>query len=342
MLRTCLTLVAVAGIALASHPASARDQIRIVGSSTVFPFATAVAERFGRSTHFKTPVIESTGSVGGFRLFCAARGDAPPDIANASRRITKAEIARCARNGSGAITEVKIGYDGIVVANSRNAERFAFTKRQLFLALAARLPDGHGGLENNPYRQWSDIDPGLPEKRIVVLGPPPTSGTRDSFVDLVMRPGCAAVAAVRTLGAADRRTACRHIRRDGIYIEFGENDMLFVRELEADTDAVGIFGFSYLEQNADQLQGTRIDGVLPSFDSIADRSYPLSRPLFFYVKAAHVGVVPGIRAYVDEFTSEAAWGDGGYLARRGLIPLPEDERQHVREQAMALENNIGM
>lgn len=342
MRRKCLTVAAVAGIVLASQPAFARDQIRIVGSSTVYPFATAVAERFGRKTHYKTPLIESTGSVGGFRLFCAARGAAPPDITNASRRIDRAEVMTCENNGTEAITEIKIGYDGIVLANSRNAPRYRFTKHELFLALAKQVPDGHGGLEANPYRSWSEIDPSLPENRIVVLGPPPTSGTRDSFIDLVMRPGCESVAAIRRLDAATRRTVCSSLRQDGVYIEFGENDMLIVRELEADTDAIGIFGFSYLEQNADQIQGARVDGVLPSFKTIADRSYPLSRPLFFYVKPAHVGIVPGIREYIAEFTSEAAWGDGGYLARRGLIPLPAKEREKVRKQAMNLENNVNM
>ncbi len=319
-------------------PAQARDRIRIVGSSTVFPFSTSVAEYFGRGTRFKTPVVESTGTGGGFKLFCAGIGVGHPDITNASRRIKASEVERCRKNGVREITEVKIGYDGIVLANARRAPRLAFTLREIFLALAREVPRD-GTLVENPHRTWRDIDPRLPDRRIEVLGPPPTSGTRDAFVELAMEGGCRTFPDIKAMKKADKRAykaVCHTIREDGAFIEAGENDNLIVQKLEANPDALGIFGFSFLDQNTDKIQGSIIDGVAPTFDDIADGRYPVSRSLYFYIKNAHVGKVPGITEYVAEFTGETAWGPDGYLADKGLIPMPEAERSKWREKARAL------
>ena len=339
------TLVAIAALALLAGAAQAqRDQIRIVGSSTVYPFATKVAEMFGRTTDFKTPVIESTGSGGGLKLFCAGVGVEHPDITNASRAIKDSEVETCRKNGVTDITEVKIGYDGIVLAGSKKAPRMSISRKQLYLALAKDVPDGNGGLEPNPYKRWSDIDSSLPNTPIEVLGPPPTSGTRDAFVELAMEGGCKNWVWIKDLKKADKnryKAICHGIREDGRFVEAGENDNLIVQKLDANPAAFGVFGFSFLDQNSDKIQGSKIDGVAPSFDAIADGSYPVSRPLFFYVKKAHAGVIPGIREYVDEFTSDRCWGDGGYLSDAGLIPLPNDERAKVGGDAQSLAANVG-
>ncbi|MEX2008714.1 MAG: PstS family phosphate ABC transporter substrate-binding protein [Dongiaceae bacterium] len=331
-----LTL-AVAALALlaAAAPATAREQIRIVGSSTVFPFATAVAERFGKTTTFKTPVVESTGTGGGFKLFCAGVGDGHPDIANASRAIKESEIKACAENGVTEITEVKIGYDGIVIANARNAPALDLTVAQVWQALAKNVPV-NGRLAANPYKMWSDIDPSLPAENIEVFGPPPTSGTRDAFVELVLDKGCAAFAEVEALDEDAKKAACQTVREDGAFIEAGENDNLIVQKIEANPRSLGVFGFSFLDQNADKLQGSAVAGVAPTFEAIADGSYPVSRPLFIYVKNAHVGVVPGMAEYVAEFVSDRAAGEDGYLADKGLIPLPEAERKEVVHRATTM------
>jgi phosphate transport system substrate-binding protein len=320
-----------------AHSASARDQIRIVGSSTVFPFSSAVAEEFGRSTSFKTPVVESTGSGGGLKLFCAGVGEEHPDITNASRRIKKSEVELCAKNGVKDITEVKIGYDGIVFSNSRKSEQASFTISQIWTALAREVPVD-GKLVANPYKMWNEIDPSLPAKKIEVLGPPPTSGTRDAFVELVMEVGAEHNEFMKTLDKKAFGAAAGAIREDGAYVEAGENDNLIVQKLDANPDAFGIFGFSFLDQNSDKLQGSMIDGVKPTFDLIADGSYPVSRSLFFYVKKAHVGVVPGISEYLAEFTAEKAWGPDGYLSEKGLIPLPDADRKKIGSEANALAN----
>ncbi len=328
------TLIAalLAGAAVAGA-AEARDRIRIVGSSTVFPFSTAVAERFGKTTAFKTPVVESTGSGGGLKLFCAGVGERHPDIANASRRIKAGEVSTCAGNGVEEVVEVKVGYDGIVLANSREAGRMALSLRDVFLALAHHVPDGEGKLVPNPYRTWKEVNPELPDARIEVLGPPATSGTRDAFVELAMEGGCKTFDRIAAMKKADRKAykeVCHTIREDGMYIDAGENDNLIVQKLTANPRALGIFGFSFLDQNDDTLQGSTIDGVAPEFEEIADGNYPVSRALFFYVKKAHVVVVPGIRDYVAEFTGEAAWGPDGYLADKGLIPMSDEEREEWR------------
>ncbi len=332
-LLTATAVAAIAGMAL-TGAAQARDQIRIVGSSTVFPFSTAVAENFAKKTDFKAPVVESTGSGGGIKLFCAGVGEQHPDIANASRRIKKSEVEQCARNGVTEITEVKIGYDGIVLANAKDGPSIDVAKRDLWLALAKQVPVD-GKLVDNPYRLWSDVNPNLPQQRIEVFGPPPTSGTRDAFAELVMEEGCKDVAGAKELGLTGK--ACMLVREDGAYIEAGENDNLIVQKLVANPNAFGIFGFSFLDQNGDKLQGARIGGIEPTFENIAAGDYGVSRPLFFYVKNAHVGAVPGIEAYVAEFTSPGAWSADGYLADKGLIPLPDAEREVQRQAATSLQ-----
>jgi phosphate transport system substrate-binding protein len=320
-------------------PAAARDRIRIVGSSTVYPFATAVAEEFGRNSQFKTPIIESTGSGGGIKLFCAGVGDAHPDIANSSRRIKPSEVEQCAAAGVKEITEVKIGYDGIVIANAKGAPRYDLTLRQVFLALARQVPTPSGKSVPNPYRTWKDVDASLPAVKIEVLGPPPTSGTRDAFVELAMDAGCKTFPELAALEKTDKvafQTACQSIREDGAWIDAGENDNLIVQKLVANKDALGVFGYSFLEENEDRIQGSHVGGQPPTFENIATGAYPLSRPLFFYVKNAHVAKVPGMREYIAEFTSEKAIGDSGYVADKGLIPSPKAEREKYRADAQKL------
>ncbi len=333
MTRT-LAIAAFASLAFAAS-AEARDQIRIVGSSTVFPFSTVVAEQFGRTTDFKTPVVESTGTGGGFKLFCAGIGVGHPDISNASRAIKQSEIENCAANGITEITEVKIGYDGIVLANSKAAQAYDLTVEQLWQALAKEVPVD-GELVANPYRRWSQIDPALPDAAIEVFGPPPTSGTRDAFVELVMDVGCEAFPEVEALDEDATKAVCQTVREDGAFIEAGENDNLIVQKLEANPAALGIFGFSFLDQNSDKVQGSAIAGVTPTFEAIADGSYPVSRPLFFYVKNAHVDVIPGIKEFVAEFMSERASGEEGYLSDKGLIPLPAEEYEALAAKATSL------
>ncbi len=339
MLKKTLGMAVVATAVLAGQ-AEARDQIRIVGSSTVFPFATSVAETFGNKGAFKTPVVESTGSGGGLKLFCAGIGEQHPDITNASRRIKKSEVEKCAKAGITEITEVKVGFDGIVLANSKSTKPVELTKKQIFMALAKQVPVD-GKLVDNPYKMWSDIDASLPNTKIEVLGPPPTSGTRDAFVELAMEGGAKGFDSLKALRKSDKKAfkAIAHsVREDGAYIEAGENDNLIVQKLVANPDAVGIFGFSFLDQNADKIQGGVIGGVEPTFENISAGDYGISRSLFFYVKNAHVGEVPGIKEFVAEFTSEDAFGEFGYLTEKGLIPLSEEERAKVRSDATNLTN----
>jgi phosphate transport system substrate-binding protein len=264
-----------------------------------------------------------------------------PDITNASRRIKKSEYDQCMANGVKEIIEVKIGYDGIVLANSKKATPLKLSRKDIFLALAKDVPDPAGGekLVPNPYKTWKDVNPTLPDKAIEVLGPPPTSGTRDAFVELAMEGGAKKFDFIAAMKKADKnayKAACHTIREDGAYIEAGENDNLIVQKLEANPSAVGIFGFSFLDQNMDKIQGSFVDGVQPNFDAIADGKYPVSRPLFFYVKKAHVGVIPGIKEYLVEFTSEKAWGPDGYLTEKGMIPMPDAERSKFNSNATNL------
>lgn len=336
------TLALAASVAVASISmvgvAHARDQIQIVGSSTVFPFSTKVAEEFGHSTSFKTPVVESTGSGGGMKLFCSGVGMEHPDITNASRRIKSKEFKKCTENGI-TITEVKVGYDGIVLGNAKSGAEFFLTTKDIFLALAKEIPDGKGGLIANPNKTWADVNKDLPTTKIEVLGPPPTSGTRDAFVELAMEKGAKKFPELKALRKADKKAfkAIAHsIREDGAFIEAGENDNLIVQKLVANPDAIGIFGFSFLDQNADKIKGAIVEGNMPSFERIANGDYPISRSLFFYVKKEHVGKVPGIEEFVAAFTNEDAWGTDGYLVDKGLIPLPEAERASMAEQAKTL------
>ena len=333
---TALAACIVACLAGTAAAQDMRDTIRIVGSSTVFPFSTAVAEQFGQTSGFPTPVVESTGSGGGLKLFCSGIGFEHPDVTNASRRIKSSEVERCAENGITDITEVKIGYDGIVLGNSRSSGKLSVSVPDLWLALAAEVPDSQGNIVANPYTMWSEIDDGLPAVAIRVMGPPPTSGTRDAFVELVMEEGCGHFEAVATIEESDEdrfERICASIREDGAFIEAGENDNLIVQKLEADPESFGIFGFSFLDQNIDKIQGSMMNGVDPTFDNIAAGDYPVSRSLYFYVKNAHIDVVPGIAEFVAEFTSEDAWGTFGYLADKGLIPLSDEERAAMAESA---------
>jgi phosphate transport system substrate-binding protein len=330
LLASALFSIAIGGTALAQ---SGRDYIYVVGSSTVYPFSTVVAERFGRGSEFKTPKVESTGSGGGLKLFCDGVGVDYPDVTNSSRAIKQSEVDTCAANGVTEIVEVKIGYDGIVMANAIGAPAVSVTRADLFHALAKLVPgEADGELIENPNTTWADVNPALPATRIEVLGPPPTSGTRDAFVELAMEGGCKTIPWIKALKDTDKnryKEICHTIREDGAFVEAGENDNLIVQKLEANPDAFGIFGFSFLDQNGEKVKGAGIDGVKPTFDAIADGSYPVSRPLYFYVKKAHVDVIPGLRGFLREFTSERAWGDEGYLSDRGLIPMPEDERSRV-------------
>jgi phosphate transport system substrate-binding protein len=330
----------VAATAGAVH-AQQRDSISIVGSSTVYPFATVVAEKFGKAGSFKTPKIESTGTGGGFKLFCGGVGVQHPDMSNASRAIKASEFETCQKNGVTDIVEVKIGYDGIVVANSKKAPSLKLTAKDIFLALAKEVPDPKGGegLVANPYKTWKEVNASLPDVKIEVLGPPPTSGTRDAFLELGMEPGALKFEGLKKLSKDDPKKFQKvfgSIREDGAYVEAGENDNLIVQKLGANPNALGIFGFSFLDQNTDKIQGATVDGHLPTFENIASGKYPMSRPLFFYVKKAHVGVIPGIKEYLAEFTSEKAWGKDGYLSEKGLIPLPDAERKQVADSVKAL------
>ena len=336
---TTLATASIAALATAV-PAAARDQITIVGSSTVFPFSTTVAERFGKSTDFKTPIVESTGSGGGLKLFCSGAGLDTPDIANASRRIKASEVALCAENGVAEIVEVKIGFDGIVLANSVDADVIELDLRDIYLALAKDVPTGTDGeTQPNPYTLWSEINPDLPAVKIEVLGPPPTSGTRDAFAELALEGGCKTFDWIKALKDSDKaayKALCHTVREDGAYIEAGENDNLIVQKLEANPDAFGVFGYSFLEQNSDLVQGAIVGGVEPEFELIASGDYPIARSLYFYVKKDHVGKVAGIENFLAEFTSEDAWGDEGYLVDKGLLPLAEEERKVWAEQVQAL------
>ena len=343
MIKHPLAFAVAAALTLAGagQAQSARDYISVVGSSTVYPFTTAVAEQFGKANaNFKTPKVESTGTGGGFKLFCGGVGVQHPDISNASRAIKKSEVETCAKNGVTDIVEINIGFDGIVLASSKKTQPMPLTIKDIWLALAKEVPDpATGKLVMNNFKTWKDINPALPANKIEVLGPPPTSGTRDAFVELVMDHGCKEFEAIKALEKSDEKkakAACQTIREDGAFIEAGENDNLIVNKLVANPNALGVFGYSFLEENLDKIQGETINGVAPSFESIADGKYPVSRPLFVYVKKAHVGVIPGIKEFVAEFTSEKAVGDDGYLGKKGLIPLPDDQRKQVAANANSL------
>ncbi len=356
---------------LASFFALAREQISIVGSSTVYPFTTVAAERFGRSSDFKTPKIESTGTGGGMKLFCAGVGANHPDITNASRRIKPSEVELCAKNGIDDIVEVKIGFDGIAIASDLNkGPEFSLTTQNLFLALAKDIIGEDGKLMPNPYTHWNQIDVSYPAIKIEVLGPPPTSGTRDAFAELAMEKGAKSFSVLKTLsGSKDEaeikaimsslgfndevfkgikaqkgkvsgksvfKLISHSVREDGAYIEAGENDNLIIQKIQVNPASLGIFGYSFLEQNEDVIKSHNIDGVDLSFEAIVDGDYPIARSLFIYVKPQHVGVVPGIESFLYEYTSEDAMGEDGYLVDKGLIPLSDEERATYTNNAQKL------
>lgn len=344
-MKKIISMLAVSATVLAGQALAegGRDTISIVGSSTVYPFATVVAEHFGKAGKFKTPKVESTGTGGGIKLFCGGVGVDYPDIANASRRMKDSEFQACKKSGVSDIVEVKIGFDGIVLAQSKKNKPMELTRKEVYLALAKQIPDPDcGGCDNlveNPYKTWNEVNPALPATKIEVLGPPPTSGTRDAFAELVLEGGCKSIKWIADLkkdNEPEFKKVCHTLREDGAYVEAGENDNLIVQKLVSNVNALGIFGYSFLEENADKVAAAKIEGVSPTFESIADGSYVVSRPLYFYVKKGHIGMIPGISEYLAEFTSEKAWGEDGYLSERGLVPLPSDERKEMAENAKKL------
>lgn len=325
-------------LALAGTPAHARDQIRIVGSGTVYPFTTLAAEQFGQNDEFKTPIVEATGTGGGFKLFCEGVGENTPDINNASRAIKDSEKALCASNGVTEVREFVIGFDGIVLANKRGSPKFNLTKKQLFMALARELPDKHGKLVPNPNSTWKQVDRVLPDLPIIVYGPGTVSGTRDTFVELVMEKGCEKVAAFTAAfkGNKERSNRCKLIREDGKYIEAGEDYNILVQKLMSDERAMALFGYGFYEQNMSKIQASRIEDIEPTLDTIKGGLYGISRELFIYVKAQHIGVVPGIAEFVQEIVSDNAISQEGYLVSKGLLPLTDVGREDMQSAAKAL------
>jgi phosphate transport system substrate-binding protein len=337
MTAASVVALALAG-SLTATAAVARDQIRIVGSSTVYPFTTAVAEQFGKTTGMATPIVESTGTGGGMKLFCAGVGVDHPDATNASRRIKSGEFEDCKKNGVTDVIELKIGFDGLTLANSKKGPLFNLTKTQIFLALAKEIPGADGKMIPNPNKSWSDVDKALPNEPILVLGPPPTSGTRDSFVELVMEKGAEGIDSLKAMKKADAKAfekVWKSIREDGAFVEAGENDNLIVKKLEADPKALGIFGFSFLEENSAQLQGSVINGNEPTFENIASGKYTVARPLFVYIKKQHIGVIPGLDKFMAEYVSDKAIGEEGYLSDKGLVALPAAMLEEVRGSVAA-------
>jgi phosphate transport system permease protein len=334
MKRVAALALGLAAMLVAAVPAVARDSLHIVGSSTVYPFSTTVTEALAKQGALKSPVVEATGTGGGLKLFCEGVGESTPDIAGASRRIKDSEIQACSQNGVAKITEIPIGHDGIVIANAKSGPDFTVTRAQLFLALAKSVPQ-NGQLVPNPYRAWNEIDPSLPAERIEVLGPPPTSGTRDAFVELVMDKGCETVPEIAGLQGDAKTAACQQVREDGAYIDAGENDNLIVQKLQANPAAFGIFGYSFLEQNADTLKAAAVEGVAPTYEAISGKQYPVARELYIYVKAAHRTIVPGIDSFVRELVSERAMGADGYLAGKGLVPFTPEERKRIESETLA-------
>jgi len=308
--------------------AQARDSITAVGSSTVYPFTTTVAEQFGRGGKFKTPKVESTGTGGGIKLFCNGIGPQFPDVANASRAMKKGEFDTCVKNGVKDILEIKIGYDGLTIADAKSGAISSLTKEQVWKALAKQIPDASGNLINNPNKTWKDVDASLPAIRIEVLGPPPTSGTRDSFHELFMEAGC----------PFEEKKKCHAIREDGAYVEAGENDNIIVQKLVANKNALGIFGYSFIEENRDRIKALKIDSIAPSFETIASSKYTAARPLFIYVKKAHIGVIPGLKEFAEEYVSNKAIGEEGYLSDRGLVSLDASELAQVRKDVKSMKN----
>jgi phosphate transport system substrate-binding protein len=334
---------AVAVLAPIASAQSARDFINVVGSSTVYPFTTTVAEKFGRQGRFKTPKVESTGTGGGIKLFCNGVGPQHADVVNASRRMNASEFESCRKNGVRDILEVRVGYDGLTLSESKRGPMMNLTRKQVYLALAKQVPDPANptALIANPYKTWNQIDKSLPATKIEVLGPPPTSGTRDSFNELYMEAGCRTYPWLNTLRGQDEKRfkrLCHTLREDGAFVEAGENDNLIVQKIEANRNAIGIFGFSFLEENLDKLRGSKIDGVEPTYETISSGKYPASRPLFIYVKKAHIGVIPGLQEFVNEYVSDKALGEEGYLSDRGLVAQPKSDLARTRADVKSLKN----
>lgn len=333
--KLALAVATMASIVAMTGVAEAREQIRIVGSSTVFPFTSTVVERFSQTSKFPAPILESTGTGGGMRLFCTGIGSELPDATGASRPMKASEFDTCQKNGVEQITELVIGYDGITFSQSKKGIQANFTRAQLFQALAKEVEVG-GQIVANPYKKWNEIDPSLPAVEIEVLGPPPTSGTRDAWVELVMNTGCEEFPAIKALTGARKTAVCATMREDGAFIEAGENDNLIVQRLDANPAAFGIFGYSFLEENLDKLHGAAVNGVEPKYETISTLKYSVSRPLFVYFKNQHMGVIPGLKEFLTEYASERAMGADGYLADKSLIPLPEDKRKAAEAVALKL------
>ena len=327
-------LAALVAVFAVTSVAEARE-IRIVGSSTVYPFTTIVGETFAAEGN-TAPVIESTGTGGGMKLFCAGVGDSHPDFTNASRAIKSSEAEKCAANGITPL-EMMVGYDGIVFANSKASGVLEITPRELFQALAKDVPQENGNLVPNPFTTWNQINPKFPNVKIEVLGPPPSSGTRDAWSELVMEKGCKTYDWVKAMKKKDKKAykgICHGVREDGAYIEAGENDNLIIQKLANNPNAFGVFGYSFLDQNTDVIQGSPISGVVPTFDSIADGSYPASRGLYVYAKKEHMGVVPGMTEFMELYLSDDVAGADGSLGDAGLIPLPQKELDTVRTNVL--------
>ena len=331
-----VTTSALAIAAVSATAAAARDEIRIVGSSTVFPYTQAVAEQFANVTGAPSPIVESTGTGGGMKIFCEGIGEQHPDITGASRAMKPSEYELCQKNGVTDISEALIGFDGLSIAISReNGKDWDLTLGEIYLALGAQVPV-EGEWKDNPYTMWNEINPDLPAVEILAYGPPPTSGTRDAFVELAMHAGCEELAYVHDGGFDGDwvKENCSRMRTDGPFVEAGENDNLIVQRLEADPNALGIFGYSFLYENLDKLKAISIEGVEPSTDTIADKSYPVSRPLYFYVKNAHRGVIPNLNEFLDEYMSDDALEPGGYLSERGLVPLSDERRSELQDAVL--------
>ncbi|MEX2643791.1 MAG: substrate-binding domain-containing protein [Acetobacterales bacterium] len=326
-------MVAALATFAAATAAEARDQIRVVGSSTVFPYTQAVSEEFANKTRFPAPVVESTGTGGGMQIFCGGVGPSHPDLTGASRAMKESEWELCKKNGVSSVSEALIGFDGLSIAVARSGRDMDLTKEQIFKALAAEVIQD-GKWVANPYKTWDQIDSSLPKAEIRVFGPPPTSGTRDAFVELAMEEGCHDQAGYKSVDATAAADKCQRMRQDGLFIEAGENDNLIVQRLNADSSAVGIFGYSFLYENLDTLKAVKVGGVEPTFDTIGDGSYKIARPLFFYVKNAHRGVIPGLDEFVKEYVSEASLGSGGYLSERGMVVLTDERRKGVQDAVL--------
>lgn len=330
--KTSASVLAI--LAVSATAAAAREEIRRVGSSTVFPYTQAVAEQFANNTGFPSPIVEGTGTGGGMQIFCGGIGEDFADITGASRAMKASEYQLCLENGVDSITEARIGSDGLSIAISRDNEfGWDMTLAEIYLALGAQVPvDGEWA--DNPYTNWNEINSEFPDLAIEVLGPPPTSGTRDAFVELAMWAGCMELDFVSEGGYDEDwvEENCSRMRTDGPFIEAGENDNLIVQRLQADSNVLGIFGYSFVFENLDTLKPVLVNGVEPGSDTIADDSYPIARPLFFYIKNAHRGVIPGFEEFLEEYMSEDALAPGGYLEERGLVPLAEERRAELRER----------